>query len=128
MKPAAFDYERPQSVADACALLAREDVIAKPLAGGQSLGPMLNMRLAQPELLVDLTRIPEMHRVETAGNAMEIGACVTHSELEDGCVPGVTGNVLAGVAANIAYRAVRNRGTVGGSLAHADPEIGRAHV
>ena len=122
MKPVAFDYERPRTLNAACALLASEDLLAKPLAGGQSLGPMLNMRLVQPDLLVDITRIPELWRVEEDKSVVvEIGACITHAAIEDGCVPGVTGGILASVAGGIAYRAVRNRGTIGGSLAHADP-------
>jgi carbon-monoxide dehydrogenase medium subunit len=121
VKPAPFDYARPASLEEAGRLLAREDVVAKALAGGQSLGPMLNLRLAQPELLVDITRIPELQRVEEADSAVVVGACVTHSAIEDGCVGGATGAVLAEVAHGVAYRAVRNRGTLGGSLVHADP-------
>lgn len=121
MKPVAFDYARPASLEEARALLGSGDILAKVLAGGQSLGPMLNLRLVQPDLLVDVTRLPELHRVEEQDEAVVIGACVTTAELEDGCVPGRTGEVLAGVAGTIAYRAVRNRGTIGGSLAHADP-------
>ena len=93
----------------------------KILAGGQSLGPMLNLRLAQPDLLVDITRIPELKRVEETDDSLSIGACVTHADIEDGRVPDVTGGALRDVARGIAYRAVRNRGTIGGSLAHADP-------
>lgn len=121
MKPVAFDYERPTRLAQACELLASETVFAKPLAGGQSLGPMLNLRLVQPDLVVDVTRIPELSRVEEEGDAVVVGACVTTAAIEDGCVPGPAGSVLAGVAGAIAYRAVRNRGTIGGSVAHADP-------
>jgi carbon-monoxide dehydrogenase medium subunit len=121
MKPAAFDYARPARLADAIALLASGERIAKPLAGGQSLGPMLNLRLAQPELLVDITGVPELRRAEADGDGVLIGACVTHADIEDGRVPDPTHGVLPEVARAIAYRAVRNRGTIGGSLAHADP-------
>ena len=120
MKPAAFDYARPASIAEALQMLAaRPD--AKVLAGGQTLGPMLNLRLAQPALLVDITRIPELAAVSEDADAVTIGATVTHAAIEDGRVPDPTGGFLAKVARGIAYRAVRTRGTIGGSLAHADP-------
>jgi carbon-monoxide dehydrogenase medium subunit len=121
MKPAAFEYERPNEIGDALALASRSDIAVRFLAGGQSLGPMLNLRLAQPDLLVDLTGIAELKHVEETGDALEIGACVTHADIEDGRLPDVTNGALAAVAHGIAYRAVRNRGTIGGSLAHADP-------
>lgn len=121
MKPVAFDYERPATVDAALKLLGREDLNVKPVAGSQSLGPMLNLRLVQPELLVDITAIPELAAIREEKGALVLGACVTHAMLEDGGYPDPTRGVLAKVAAGIAYRAVRNRGTVGGSLAHADP-------
>jgi aerobic carbon-monoxide dehydrogenase medium subunit len=121
MKAAAFDYARPRDVGEAIALLAQGGGRAKALAGGQSLGPMLNLRLARPGLLVDISRLQELRAIEDAGDAWRIGAAVTHSEIEDadGTLGG--GAMLVEVAAGIAYRAVRNRGTIGGSLAHADP-------
>jgi carbon-monoxide dehydrogenase medium subunit len=121
MKPARFDYARPADLDGVIALTQREDIAVKILAGGQSLGPLLNLRLAQPDLLVDITGIPELRRVEEDSAAITVGACVTHADIEDGRVPDVTGGALPGVARGIAYRAVRNRGTLGGSLAHADP-------
>ncbi len=121
MKPARFDYERPTNLGDAVALLGTREGVAKCLAGGQSLGPMLNLRLVQPDLLVDITRIPELTRVEEDDDGLLLGACTTHAAIEDGRVPDVTAGVLAAVAHGIAYRAVRSRGTIGGSLAHADP-------
>jgi len=121
MKPAPFEYARASSLSDAIALLASEERVAKPLAGGQSLGPMLNLRLAQPEVLVDITRAPELRRADEDDDGVLIGACVTHADIEDGRVPDPTGGALVEVAGAIAYRAVRNRGTIGGSLAHADP-------
>jgi carbon-monoxide dehydrogenase medium subunit len=121
MKPTPFDYARPSTLADAIALLSSEERSVKLLAGGQSLGPMLNLRLAQPDLLVDITAVPELLRIETEGDGLLIGACVTHADIEDGRVPDPTGGALPAVAGAIAYRAVRNRGTIGGSLAHADP-------
>ena len=121
MKPSQFEYERPADLAGVIALTRREDIAIKILAGGQSLGPMLNLRLVQPDVLVDITGIPELKRVEENTDAIIIGACVTHADIEDGRVPDVTGGALPEVARGIAYRAVRNRGTLGGSLAHADP-------
>ena len=121
MKAAAFDYEKPVDVAAAVKLLAASEGMAKPIAGGQSLGPMLNLRLAQPGLLVDIRRIAELCQATETAEGLTLGACVTHAMIEDGKVPDVTRGLLPSVATNIAYRAVRNRGTVGGSLAHADP-------
>lgn len=121
MKPSRFEYERPADLAGAIALNGRNDRVVKILAGGQSLVPMLNFRLAQPDMLVDITRIPELKHIEVSDDAMIVGACVTHADFEDGRVPDVTGGALSHVARGIAYRAVRTRGTIGGSLAHADP-------
>jgi carbon-monoxide dehydrogenase medium subunit len=120
MKPAAFDYVRPSSVEEAVRVLAATPD-AKVLAGGQTLGPMLNLRLAQPPVLVDITRIPELAQVEEDAASVTIGATVTHAAVEDGRVSDPAGGFLARVAHGIAYRAVRTRGTIGGSLAHADP-------
>jgi len=119
VKAAAFDYVRPRDLPEAIKQLASMPGDAKALAGGQSLGPMLNLRLARPKLLVDLAKIEALKMIADEGDAWRVGAAVTHAELEDrplaGCAP------LAQVARGIAYRSVRNRGTVGGSLAHADP-------
>lgn len=120
MKPAPFEYARPRTVEDAVRLLSVAEG-AKVLAGAQTLGPMLNLRLAQPSLLVDVGRIPELASVSEDENAVTIGATVTHAAIEDGRIPDPTGGFLAEVARGIAYRAVRTRGTIGGSLAHADP-------
>lgn len=117
MKAPAFDYMRPRDLAGALAAL--QGAGAKILAGGQSLLPMLNLRLTRPVLLVDITRIEALRAIEDRGARLRIGAAVTHAELEDhdglGCA------MVRAVAAGIAYRSVRNRGTIGGSLAHADP-------
>ena len=121
MKPVRFDYVRPADLAQAVTLASREDAVVKFLAGGQSLGPMLNLRLVQPDLLIDITGIAELKRIERSADALTIGSCITHADIEDGRIDDVTGGALRTVAAGIAYRAVRNRGTVGGSLAHADP-------
>ena len=120
MKPVAFDYTRPASVAEAVRILAVEPN-AKVLAGGQTLGPMLNLRLVRPTLLIDIARISELAAVGQDADGVTIGATVTHAAIEDGRVPDPTGGFLPRVARGIAYRAVRTRGTIGGSLAHADP-------
>ncbi len=123
MKAAAFDYRRADSAEQAVALLADPawDGMAKVCGGSQSLGPMLNLRLAQPTALVDLSRIESLRGFAVDGGVLRIGAAVTHARIEDGVLPDVTAGLLPHVAAGIAYRAVRNRGTLGGSLAHADP-------
>jgi carbon-monoxide dehydrogenase medium subunit len=120
MKPVAFDYARPAGIDEAVALLAANPD-AKVLAGGQTLGPMLNLRLAQPALLIDITRIAELAAVREEANAIVLGATVTHASVEDGRVPDPTHGFMPRVARGIAYRAVLSRGTIGGSLAHADP-------
>ena len=121
MKPVRFDYRRPTDIAGAIELGRRGAMVAKFIAGGQSLGPMLNLRLVQPDLVVDLTAIAELKQVAETPEALTIGACVTHADIEDGRVPDVTRGAMRSLAAGIAYRAVRNRGTIGGSLSHADP-------
>ena len=120
MKPVAFDYARPRSISEALELLDARPA-AKILAGGQTLGPMLNLRLAQPECLIDITRIPELTNVAESDDGVAIGACVTHAAIEDGRANDPANEYLAGVASGIAYRAVRTRGTIGGSLSHGDP-------
>jgi carbon-monoxide dehydrogenase medium subunit len=120
MKPAPFDYARPASLSEAIGLLAGT-ADAKVLAGGQTLGPMLNLRLAQPTLLVDITRIAELAAVHEHPDTITLGATVTHAAIEDGRIADPTRGFLPRVAQGIAYRAVRTRGTIGGSLAHADP-------
>jgi carbon-monoxide dehydrogenase medium subunit len=121
MKPVKFAYERPRSLDEALRLLAKHAGAARLLAGGQSLGPMLNLRLATPEMVIDIGRLGELQRMESADGALVIGAGVCHADVEDGRVPDVARGLLGRVAGGIAYRAVRNRGTIGGSLAHADP-------
>lgn len=121
MKPGRFAMERPRDLAAALAMIAGADGTTKIIAGGQSLGPMLNLRLIEPERIIDISGVPELRRIDRADGALVIGACVTHADIEDGRVPDVTNGMMARVASGIAYRAVRNRGTIGGSLAHADP-------
>ncbi len=121
MKPANFAFARAASLGEAAAILRQANGGAKAVAGGQSLGPMLNLRLVQPSLLLDITAIPELTRIEEDADAVTIGACVTTADIEDGRVRIKELPILATVAAGIAYRAVRNRGTIGGSICHADP-------
>jgi len=120
MKAARFDYVRPTSLAEALVLIA-EAPDAKVLAGGQTLGPMLNLRLAQPPLLIDIARLAELAEVAEDQDGVTLGATITHAAIEDGRVTDPTAGFLSQVAAGIGYRAVRTRGTIGGSLAHADP-------
>ncbi|WP_029005113.1 FAD binding domain-containing protein [Azorhizobium doebereinerae] len=121
MKPAPFALERPRTTADALAFLAAG---GRVMAGGQSLGPMLNLRLAAPGRVVDVSAA-DLRTAAREGETLVLGACVTHADIEDGRIAQAAGPVLAAllarVAGGIAYRAVRNRGTIGGSLCHADP-------
>ena len=91
------------------------------IAGGQSLMPMLNLRLVRPTKLIDLRNLGDLRQVQDDGDALIYGAGITHAMIEDGRVPDATPGWLSSIAGDIAYRAVRNRGTIGGSLAHADP-------
>jgi aerobic carbon-monoxide dehydrogenase medium subunit len=121
MKAAPFAYERPSDLKAALALMANADGVTKIIAGGQSLGPMLNLRLVEPDLIIDIAGLSELKRAERSGDELVIGACITHGDIEDGRIPDVTRGAMQRVAGAIAYRAVRNRGTIGGSLSHADP-------
>jgi len=121
MKPAAFEFVRPATLAQASRFLTEGNGSARLVAGCQSLGPMLNLRLATPRMLIDLTGIPELTRIEDGRDSVTIGACVTTAYIEDARLPGRGIDALARIASNIAYRAVRNRGTIGGSFCHADP-------
>lgn len=121
MKPAALDYARARTLDEAAQWLAAGDGSCKVFAGGQSLGPMLNLRLARPSKLIDIRHIPQLRAIEADSRVYSIGATWTHAEIEDGMIEDPTCGFLPFVARGIAYRAVRNRGTIGGSLSHADP-------
>ncbi|OYD75250.1 UNVERIFIED_ORG: carbon-monoxide dehydrogenase medium subunit [Burkholderia sp. CF145] len=121
MKAATYDYAKPLACDEAIALVSPTDGMGKFVAGSQSLGPMMNLRLAQPEMLVDLRDIVALRACCIEGEAVTLGACITHAEIEDGKIDTGTRGFMEHVARGIAYRAVRNRGTLGGSLAHADP-------
>ncbi|HZP75985.1 MAG TPA: xanthine dehydrogenase family protein subunit M [Pseudolabrys sp.] len=121
MKPAAFDYARPETLDAAIALLARHGSEAKPIAGGQSLMPMLAFRLAAPRLLVDITRITDLNRVEVSPNGLSLGALVRWRDIERDPRVAQAHPLLREAVRHVAHYQIRNRGTVGGSLAHADP-------
>ena len=107
MKAAPFGYARARDAAHAVELLAATEGYAKVVAGGQSLGPMLNLRLVEPDFLVDVRTCPDLRRCRDDGEAILFGAAVTHSEIEDGAVPDPCHGWLAAAARRIAYRAVR---------------------
>ncbi|OIQ95787.1 carbon monoxide dehydrogenase medium chain [mine drainage metagenome] len=121
MKAAHFDYGRPVECGAAMVQLQQSGGGGKYIAGGQSLGPMMNLRLVQPDVLVDLRGIGALRECRTEEGYTVLGALTTHAAIEDGLVPDPTYGMMPWVARGIAYRAVRNRGTLGGSLAHADP-------
>ena len=121
MKPAPFSYYRATSVEDAITALSSADGMAAVLAGGQSLVPMLNLRLSPVDYLIDLRPIAALSRQQETPEAICYGALTTHAAFEDGVVPDGTNGLMRYVASRIAYRAVRNRGTLGGALALADP-------
>jgi carbon-monoxide dehydrogenase medium subunit len=121
MKPAAFDYRAPTARQAALELIAALGDDAKLLAGGQSLVPAMNFRLARPEVLIDLNRIKELDYLVAEDAVLRIGALTRHARLERPVVPGPLGGFLAGVARHIAHVPIRMRGTFAGSLAHADP-------
>jgi carbon-monoxide dehydrogenase medium subunit len=120
MRPAEFAYHRPASLDEAVTLLA-ESEDARPLAGGHSLLPAMKLRVATPGTLVDLGGIQGLDRIEEDGGALRIGALATHASVAESELVRATCPVLAETAALIGDRQVRNRGTLGGSLANADP-------
>lgn len=121
MKPAPFDYHAPRSVAEAIELLAAHGDDARVLAGGQSLVPAMNFRLARPAVLVDINRIGELDFCSTTDGALRIGALTRHVRFERPVTEGALGALLADVVRYIAHLPIRVRGTFVGSLAHADP-------
>ena len=121
MKPAAFEYIVADSVEMAVASLAQAGGDAKIIAGGQSLVPMLNFRLLRPSVLVDINRIPDLAYVREDGNVIRVGALTRHHQLETSPLIAAHFPVLSEAMAHVAHLAIRNRGTIGGSLSHADP-------
>jgi carbon-monoxide dehydrogenase medium subunit len=121
MKAPAFDYARATSVADAIALLAEYGERAKVLSGGQSLMPAMNLRLLAPELIVDIGALDELRGIKTQGDVLSIGALTRHVDLQKSSDIAAHAPLLKEAIAHVAHPAIRNRGTIGGSLAHADP-------
>ena len=121
MKPAPFDYIAAASVAEAVEALAARSGDAKLLAGGQSLVPMLNFRLLSPALLIDINRIPGLDYIEPDDDGLRIGALVRHYTLETSALVAERFPMLSAAMRHVAHLAIRNRGTIGGSLSHADP-------
>ena len=121
MIPAAFEYVRAESVDHAVSALAEHGDEAKVMAGGQSLLPLMRLRLATPEVVVDVGRLADLRGVREDGNALVIGALTTHHEVMTNELVRRHARLLAEVTATVADPAVRHRGTFGGSLAHADP-------
>jgi aerobic carbon-monoxide dehydrogenase medium subunit len=121
MKPPAFDYAAPATLDEAAALLAARGGNARIIAGGQSLMPMLAFRLAAPELLVDLKRLPGLDRIAIGEDGVRLGAKVRWCDIEREARLKQAHPLLAEAVTHIAHYQIRNRGTVGGSLAHADP-------
>ncbi len=128
MIPAPFDYVAPESVEDALAALAAAGDEGKVLAGGQSLLPVLRMRLNAPEQIVDLGRIPELREIADAGDAIVIGSMATHASVVASDLVREHAALLSRTVAEVADPQVRHRGTVGGALVHADPagDVGAA--
>jgi carbon-monoxide dehydrogenase medium subunit len=121
MKPAPFEYFAPASVEETCALLARYGDDAKILAGGQSLVPLLSLRLAQPTVLIDINPVRELDYIQASDSGLSIGARTRHRTLERSSVVREQFPLLSAGVEWIGHPQIRNRGTVGGSLVHADP-------
>lgn len=121
MKPPRFLYAAPRSLDDALELLERADGGARLLAGGQSLLPLLNRRLSRPAALIDLNRIDELSQLRTDIDGLHFGAMVRHGEVESSPLVAATHSLLGRAAGEIGHIAIRNRGTIGGSLALGDP-------
>src|SRR5215831_20841944 len=121
MIPAQFDYIVPQTLAEALAVLADRPDDAKLLAGGHSLIPAMKLRLAQPQVLIDISRIKELSYIREDGDQIRIGATTTHYQIESSDLLRRACPLLPETATHLGDVQVRNKGTVGGSLAHADP-------
>ncbi len=121
MKPPPFEYARPASLEEAIALLAQHNGDAKAIAGGQSLMPMLAFRLAAPSMLVDITRIQGLNSIDIDENGISLGALVRWRDIERHAELAAAHPLLAAAIRHVAHYQIRNRGTVGGSVAHADP-------
>jgi carbon-monoxide dehydrogenase medium subunit len=121
LKAAAFDYSRPANIGEALALLQQHGEDAKVLAGGQSLLPALNLRLSAPRLLIDIGRIDALRGIDLDGDTLRIGALTRHVDLLQSALIQRHAKLICRAVAHVAHPAIRNRGTIGGSLANADP-------
>lgn len=121
MKPSAFDYHVPLTLEEALAVLAQYGADARPLAGGQSLIPAMNFRLAAPAVLVDLNRVAALSYVRQESSTLRIGGMTRQRTLERSGVVGQLAPLVSAALPHVAHAAIRTRGTIGGSLAHADP-------
>ena len=121
MIPAAFEYVRASSAAEAISLIGQHGSDAKFIAGGHSLLPMMKLRLAQPAVLVDISRISDLSYIKDAGDHIAIGAMTRHMDVEKSSVLAQHAPLLAHAASHVGDPQVRHRGTIGGSIAHADP-------
>jgi aerobic carbon-monoxide dehydrogenase medium subunit len=121
MKASAFSYARATGVSNALELLATHGDKAKVLSGGQSLMPAMNLRLIAPQLLVDISEIAELRGIASSGDILSIGALTRHVDLQRSPEVAAHAPLLTEAIAHVAHPAIRNRGTLGGSLAHADP-------
>src|SRR5436190_3922466 len=121
MKLPPFDYACPTTLSEAVALLGSRDGDAKALAGGQSLVPMLAFRLSQPALLVDLRKLADLRGIRISDKGVTLGAMVRWRDIEDDARLATAHPLLKAAIAHVAHYPIRNRGTVGGSIAHADP-------
>src|SRR6478672_1303421 len=121
MKASAFSYVRATSVGNAIELLVAHGERARVLAGGQSLMPAMNLRLLTPEWIVDIGRLSELRGISVSGGLVRIGALTRHADVLNSPELAAHAPLLTEAVAHIAHPAIRNRGTIGGSLAHADP-------
>ena len=121
MKAPAFDYVKPRNLSEVFDLLAQHGDDARILAGGQTLMATLNMRLSDPKILIDITGLPDLNRIDVRGGVLHIGALVTHTAIESSPLVAEQAPLLAAAAPHIAHRAIRNSGTWGGSIAYGDP-------
>jgi aerobic carbon-monoxide dehydrogenase medium subunit len=121
MKAASFEYVRPRNIAKVFALLEEYGDEARIIAGGQTLLATLNMRLSEPQLLIDIGALGELRGIDVSGKTLRIGALTTHAQIEDSDLVRRHAPLLSQVAPHVAHRAIRNLGTFGGSIAFADP-------
>ena len=121
MKSAPFVVHQPKSLSEAVKLFAQHGEEAKIIAGGQTLVPMLAMRIATPSILIDVNEVKELNDIVEKADCIEVGAAVSQAQLEDYLSKNISHSLLAVMIPWIAHRPIRNRGTIGGSIAHADP-------